>query len=558
MKRQAWCLRRPIPPGLQPWKRMADAWELPLEAARLAWMRGMDQPEDLAWRLNPGWERLHDPYSLDDMGRAVARIQQAIERKESICVYGDYDVDGVTATALLVRTLEKLGARADFFIPNRFSDGYGLHGACIQELAAARGPGLMVSVDCGIRSLEEVVASRELGLEWIITDHHQPGSELPDACAVLHPRRGSYPNPHLAGVGVAFKLAQALLDAASVPNGGEAAFLDGLLKLVAIGTIADMVPLEAENATLTRRGLSALGRTNGPGLAALLKAARIEGEPTAQQLAFGVIPRLNAAGRMGGAEDAVRLLLTREAPEAARLAERLETLNTERREVQKQLQDRLPAPGPLAFDLVMDPEAHKGVIGIVAGRRMQESGLPTGVCTLLEGVVHGSLRAPEGYDLSELLDLARPFLRSGGGHRSAAGMSFDPARLAFVKEALARGAAAQAANLAPPAVALDGAEAECIPEAAVLSRLEPFGQGFPEAVLRVEGRLQRAPSAFGNGHCKLRITGLEQELVCFNAEDSLRDLKAGDAVHAAVAPQDSPRWGRSWLLKTFLDAQVSG
>jgi len=556
MKRLPWCLRRPVPPGLQPWKRLADAWDLPPLAARLAWLRGLDQPEELAWRLDPVWERVLDPYLMEGTGKAVARIQKAIEGKETICVYGDYDVDGVTATALLVRTLEKLGAKVGFFIPNRFSDGYGLHGGCIQELAATRGPALMISVDCGIRSLEEVEASRPLGLDWIITDHHQLGETSPRAAAVLHPRLGTYPNGNLAGVGVAFKLAQALLDAVPVPKGGDAAFLDGLLKLVAIGTIADMVPLEGENATLTKRGLQSLGKANGPGLSALLKAARIEGEPTAQQLAFGLIPRLNAVGRMGGAEDAVRLLLTRDAQEAALLAERVETLNSQRREVQQALLERLSAPDGAAFDLVLDPEAHKGVIGIVAGRRMQESGLPTAVCTLLEGTVNCSLRAPEGYDLGALLDLARPFLNSGGGHKAAAGMSFELSRLTFVREVLIRGAKLQASNLAPPSLSLDGAGPEWMPSGEDLTRLEPFGQGFPDPLLRMAGVLQRPPSPFGNGHCKLRVVGLHEDLVWFSAEDPVRALKTGDPIDLAVSPQDSARWGRSWLVKAQLDGEV--
>lgn len=552
MKHLAWCLRRTIPVGLPPWKRIGDAWGLPSEAARLAWLRGVERPEDLSWRLDPTWERGFDPFLLDGMGKAVARIHSAIQQNESICVYGDYDVDGVTATAVLVRTLERMGARVDFFIPNRFSDGYGLNGSCIQELAAARNPALLISVDCGIRSLNEVEASRDLGLEWVITDHHQPGDERPAACAVLHPSIGDYPNRHLAGVGVAFKLAQALLDAVPVPTGKDATFLDGLLKLVALGTIADMVPLEGENALLVKRGLRSLGGTNGPGLSALLKRAKIEGTPTAQQLAFGVVPRLNAVGRMGGAEDAVRLLLTREPEEAAVLSERVEQFNSERRVVQQDLVDRLPPPDGSAFDLILDPDAHKGIIGIVAGRRMQESGIPAAVCTLLDGAVHCSLRAPEGYDLSALLDLAKPFLRSGGGHRTAAGMTFDPSRLSFVREALIRGAREQLASMRPPAFPLDGEGLEHVPGPAILERLEPFGQGFPEPVLRVTGRLRTNPAAFGVGHCKLRLEDLEQDLVWFSGQERMQGARKGDRVDLAVSPQDNPRWGRSWLVRTTL------
>lgn len=551
MKPLPWRLRRPVPPGQEPWLRLQDAWGLSREGARLAWMRGMNTAEDLAWRLDPSWSRVLDPYLMPGMGEAVVRIRRAIEQGESICIYGDYDVDGVTATALLVRVLEKLGAKAESFIPNRFNDGYGLNLACIRECAERLGPGLMISVDCGIRSLAEVEASRELGLEWVITDHHALGPELPKACAVLHSRLGDYPNPELSGVGVAFKLAQALLEAVPTPT-KELGFLDGLLKLVAIGTIADVVPLTGENALLVKRGLLALGGANGPGLSELFKAGRIEGVPTAQQLAFGVVPRLNAVGRMGGAEDAVKLLLTRDAAEAKELAARVETLNSERKAVQQDLLDRLSEPDDAAFDLVLDPDAHKGVIGIVAGRRMQTSGKPTAICMVAEGVVHCSLRAPEGYDLAAMLELARPFLRSGGGHKSAAGMSFEPSRLAFIRETLNRGAQAQASNLEPPALKLDAESMADIPDARTLASLEPFGSAFPEPCLRVAGRLGQAASSFGEGHCKLRLESQGSDLVWFSAEPSIHSLVQGDAVDLAVSPQDHPRWGRSWLVKSPL------
>ena len=568
-----WRLRRAIPPGPEPWARLALDFELDPRAARLAWLRGLDQSEDLAWRLDPAWSRTTDPYLLPGVGEAVACIRQAIEKGLSICVYGDYDVDGVTATALLVRVLEKLGAKVSFFIPNRFSDGYGLHLDCIRELKETHNPDLLISVDCGVRSVEEVRASTELGMDWIITDHHslrtgppprwqaegaagagaQSGglcdrgvvTELPPAKAVVHPHLGDYPNRGLAGVGVAFKLAQGLLDAAP-----DTAFLDGLLKLVAIGTIADMMPLTGENALLVRRGLDALRGTNGPGLAALLKAARIEtgNVVRAQDIAFGVAPRLNAVGRMGGAEDAVRLLLTRDSGEAQSLAARVESLNAERRQIQRHLAMKLSAPNGEDFDLVVEPSAHKGVIGIVAGQRMRENGRPTGVCTVLDGVAQCSLRAPEGFDLSELLKLAEPFILSGGGHRAAAGMSFDLAKLPFVRQSLQRGAALQARGLRSPSLPVDGLGAELVPPPLELDRLEPFGQGFPPALMVMQGALQTAPQAFGEGHVKLRLMGLSEPLTWFSGAESSHGMLKGDSVRMACTVQDQPRWGRSFLV----------
>jgi single-stranded-DNA-specific exonuclease len=463
-------------------------------------------------------------------------------------------VDGVTATALLVRALEKLGADASFFIPNRFSDGYGLHLDCIQELKATRDPALLISVDCGVRSVAEVQTSTELGLDWVITDHHTLGAELPPACAVVHPHLDGYSNRFLAGVGVAFKLAQALLGAVPHPVGADAAFLDGLLKLVAIGTVADMMPLVDENALLVRRGLQSLGSKNGPGLAALLRAAKKEGVLSAQDIAFGLAPRLNAVGRMGGAEDAVRLLLTRDTAEAERLMVRVESLNQERRAIQQDLAARLPEPDGGAFDLVMDSLAHKGVIGIVAGHRMRATGRPAGVCTVVEGVAQCSLRAPEGYDLGELLGLAQPFILGGGGHRAAAGLSFDVARFAFVRQVLQRGAEAQAAGRATLPLLLDGGPDD-FPGDADLARLEPFGQGFAPPLAKLEG-VVASSAVFGADHWKLRLTGLPDPLTWFANPDRPTQPQAGDRIRLAALPQGSARWGRSWLVEAVLGEVV--
>jgi single-stranded-DNA-specific exonuclease len=550
MEPKAWRIRRESPAGLAPWNAMAGAWDLDPRLTRLAWMRGVDQPESLAWRLDPAWTRTTDPHLLPGVDGAVARIRKAIETQERIVIYGDYDVDGVTATALMVRALEKLGAHVSFFIPNRFSDGYGLHLDCIQELKATRDPGLIVSVDCGVRSVDEVKASTDLGLDWVITDHHALGPDLPPACAVVHPHLEGYSNRFLAGVGVAFKLAQALLGAVPYPSGADAGFLDGLLKLVAIGTVADMMPLVDENALLVRRGLDSLAGKNGPGLAALLRAAKKEGSLGAQDIAFGLAPRLNAVGRMGGAEDAVRLLLTRDVAEAESLMVRVEALNQERRTIQQDLAARLPRPDGGAFDLVMDPSAHKGVIGIVAGHRMRTSGRPSGVCTVIDGVAHCSLRAPEGYDLGELLALAQPFILGGGGHRAAAGLSFEASRLAFVRQAFQRGAEAQCLGREASPLLLDGGPGD-LPEDADLARLEPFGQGFAPPLARLEGSVASS-AVFGADHWKLRLTGLSDPLTWFSNHDRPAQPRAGDRLCVAAAPQGSARWGRSWLVDAVL------
>ena len=549
MKALPWRMRRPVPAGPVPWEGLEREWGLGPAAARLAWMRETGAGGELAWRLDPSWARATDPFLLAGVAAAVARIRQALAGHEAICVYGDYDVDGVTATALLVRVLEKLGADVRFFIPNRFNDGYGLHLDCIRELAAARGPALMISVDCGVRSVAEVEASQSLGLDWIITDHHALGEVLPAAAAVVHPGLGDYANPHLAGVGVAFKLAQALLDAAPRPAPRDEAFLDGLLKLVALGTVADMVPLAGENALLVKRGLNALAGANGPGLAELLKAAKVEGPVRAQHIGFGVGPRLNAVGRMGGAEDAVRLLLTRDAREAETLMARVEALNLERREIQQALSLKLPPPADAPFDLVLEPDAHKGVIGIVAGQRMRATGRPSAVGTVLDGIAHCSVLAPEGYDLRPALELLRPYLLSGGGHRLAAGLTFPVGRLGFIRKTLERVALEQAGEAPAAALLVDGLGTALAPSRADLERLEPFGQAFPEPLLVVQGGLCVPVKTFGAGHRKFRLQGEPEEFTLFAGDG--RELEG--TLCLAVAPMDSARWGRSWRVENFLE-----
>ena len=549
MAPKPWRLRREIPAGPAPWKPLAAAWDLTPAAARLAWHRGADRPEDLAWRLDPGWHRTTDPHLLPGVDAAVARVRQALAARERIVVYGDYDADGLTATALLVRTLEHLGAEVSWFIPDRFSDGYGLHLDCIQELKAQRDPGLLISVDCGVRSVAEVEASTALGLDWIITDHHAPGAALPPACAVVHPQLGGYGNPHLAGVGVAFKLAQALLSMAPQPTGAEAAFLDGLLKLVALGTVADMAPLAGENALLVRRGLDGLAGRNAAGLAALL-ASRAQDRPLgAQDIAFTFGPRLNAVGRMGPAAPAVELLLCRDGAEAAGLMAQVEEANRTRRETQAQVARRLPPVAEASFDLVVSAEAHRGVLGIVAGHRMRESGRPAGVCTLEAGVAHGSLRAPEGYDLGELLQRAQPFLLGGGGHQAAAGVSFERGKLAFVLRSFREGATEQAAGRSLAPVLVDGDPAD-LPDPRELARLEPFGQAFPPPLVVAEGTMA-AKKPFSKDHWHLTLKEMDERLTWFAGEDR-PELAEGDALCLAVTPQESSRWGRSWVVNQVL------
>jgi len=258
---------------------------------------------------------------------------------------------------------------------------------------------------------------------------------------------------------------------------------------------------------------------------------------------------------MGGAEDAVRLLLTRDTAEAQRLGEQVEVLNLSRKTVQEELLACLPPTDGEAFDLVLEEGAHKGVLGIVAARRMRESGRPTGVGTLQDGIAHCSLRAPEGFDLTELVATIQPFIRSGGGHRAAAGISFEASRLPFVRQALIRGAQAQAQARVEPGLAVDGAGVGDIPSAEDLLTLEPFGQGFPEPMAVVKGRLREPSSTFGQGHRKFRLEGIESGFTWFFAEDQAARLVIGRDLALAVSPQDHLRWGRSWRVDCLVNGE---
>jgi single-stranded-DNA-specific exonuclease len=329
---------------------------------------------------------------------------------------------------------------------------------------------------------------------------------------------------------------------------------------VALGTIADLVPLVQENALLVRRGLNAMSGINSPGLASLLKAANCENHITASSIAFGVAPRINAVGRMGGAEDAVRLLLARDAQEAQQLMDRVETLNKERRNCQRDLAKTLPpvSSDGEAFDLIIEPTAHKGVIGIVAGQRMRDSGHPSGVCTVVDGMAHCSLRAPDPYDLVEVLNMARPFLKSGGGHKAAAGITFDLSHLAFVKGIFTKYLKTRVSSGHISAIEVDGIGTDWIPGRQALEQLEPFGQAWPGASVVVQKPLDGAPQSFGEGHWKLRLKEMQHPIVWFFASENFHDEtpKDGQLLNLAISPQDHIQWGRSWRVDALLSPEA--
>src|SRR2546421_357972 len=407
--------------------------------------RGYGDPDE-ARAFLAGEQSLHDPFLLGDMAAAVDRIRAAIADGERICVHGDYDADGICATALAVLLLREAGADVEWHLPSRFDEGYGVHRETLTRLAG-EGCGLVLTVDCGITAAAEVAEATRLGLEVIVTDHHRPADELPE-CPIVATRPSAYPFPELCGTGVVYKLGQALL-------GAESVALRRHLDLVAVATIADVVPLVEENRSFAIAGLRALARTQKPGLQALMRVAHVDPAAVdAGKVGFRLAPRINAAGRLGDPRAALELLLTEDADEARSLAERLEELNRDRQAVEDkilraaiaQVEEWPEAKKRRSAYVVWGEDWHEGVIGIVASRLVERYHRPVVLLAGGEGFWKGSGRSIPSFDLHAALGGCAQFLERFGGHRAAAGLSILPEWV----EPLADAFATQAEGLLEP------------------------------------------------------------------------------------------------------------
>lgn len=401
--------------------------------------------------LQPKLSDLHDPTELPGVPEAARRIVEAVQSQRRITIYGDYDVDGVTSTALLWHCLRLLGATVDYYIPCRMEEGYGLNEPALRQLHEEDPQRLVVSVDCGIASVHEAAVAKEIGLELIITDHHHIGEELPDAAVLVHPRLpdSQYSFGELCGVGVAFKLAWAICQMTG--DGKRASprmreFLKSAVGLTAIGTVADVVPLVDENRVIVRYGLHSLQENAGPGLQALLKIAELhDRQLSAEDIGFGIAPRINAAGRLGQARLAVELLTTDNPERAVQLAAYVDELNKNRRTVErrivKEAREQLEANPEWKDDptlVLASHEWHPGVIGIVASRIAELFEKPTVLISLKDdGTGQGSARAYAGFNMYDGLAACRSLLLGCGGHRAAAGLQIDAGRLDEFRTALA-------------------------------------------------------------------------------------------------------------------------
>ena len=486
--------------------------------ARLLAIRGIDEPESAQKFLHPSLDHLHDPWLLADMAPAVERILAAIERNERIAIHGDYDCDGITSTVILRRALEMFGANVVHFLPDRLKDGYGLQPEAFDRLHAD-GVALVISVDCGIRGIEAARRARELSIDLIVTDHHEPDLQLPVAVAVINPRRHDcrYPDKNLAGVGVALKLVQALCR----KKGRERAF-PAFVKVAAIGTLADVVPLVGENRVIAKLGLEMLSQ--GPhkvGLRALIEVAGLTGKPIdGGHVAFQIAPRMNAAGRMASPDIAARLLLAADeamASEAQDLARQLDGENIRRQEEEasilasaRKVVETDPAVGAHSILVVAGEGWHRGVIGIVASKLVDAFHRPAIVISTDGDVAHGSCRSIRGFNVLAALEHSAAHLTRFGGHKQAAGLTMAAANVPSFREMITE----YADNLLgpddlKPRLRIDG----CIgfrdingDFAGEMALLSPFGIGNPRPLFEARGvEVVDGPRRLKDKHLKMAL-----------------------------------------------------
>ena len=521
----------------------AQTYGVPFFLAMLMNIRGIDDAAHLREFLGEG-EPLSDPFLLKDMDKAAARITRAVDNMEKIAVYGDYDADGVTSTAMLYSYLETRGADVIFYIPQREGEGYGMNIGAVEYLKE-QGVSLIVTVDNGISSVQEVARANELGIDVVVTDHHRPQEILPDAVAVVDAYRPDDTSPykHFSGVGIAFKLLMALEDGA----GDVEDLLEAYSDLAAIGTIGDIVPLTGENRTLIRAGLERLSQSDRPGVQALLENAGIAGKSlTSTNVAFTLVPRINATGRMGAPERAVRLLISGYEEEAEVLSEEICADNEERRRVEAEIAEAafadIEAKGYMKDRVVVvDGENwHHGVIGIVASRVTERCGKPCMIISRSETEAKGSGRSIEGFSLFEAICACGDLLIKFGGHPMAAGITLKPENIEAFRKRINQYAAEHFPQMPTQTVTLDcklNPAALSVSMAQSLTQLEPFGNGNPQPVFGLFNmELSNVTPVGGGGHLRLTLekNGAVITAMRFNTKPEELPYHIGDKIDLAV------------------------
>lgn len=547
-------------------RRIAAELKIPATVARLLTQRGVATPEAARAFLHPSIETFHDPALLLGMPEALARLRQAIAAKEKILIYGDYDVDGTTSVVLLCKAIELAGGQADFHVPHRVLEGYGMREDVI-ERAAAEDVKLLISVDTGIREMDVVERAAALGIDSIITDHHIPEDRIPPALAVLNPNQPNcpYPDKDLCGVGIAFKLTQALLATLGWPDEKLRRAIESMLMIVAIGTIADLVPLAGENRVFAAIGLRGLSKARNPGLRALLDVAGLRDKqlPSAGDIGFRIGPRMNAAGRMDTARDVVALFQAPNDATARPIAEKLDGLNAERQATEQAVVasilerlENVPPADVVPFLVVEGVGWHPGVIGIVASRIVERFHRPTLVLSVdpETGLATGSGRSIAGFHLTEAFTSLDGIFERYGGHAMAAGCTVQVDRI----EALRRGLNDYAAEVLGPEdfLPLQPVDAELrlaeIGDKLMgsLEQLAPHGMGNPAPVFFArEIQLVGPPRILKDKHLKLRLVqdGVEINAIGWRMASIADELDGGSPLEAAFSVEWDDYWS-NWRL----------
>lgn len=543
--------------------RLAEVLGVTPLAAALLIARGFETEEKARKFLNPGFEDLHEPFLLKGMREAVDRILRAVENGEKILIWGDYDVDGTTGTVLLRSTLKILGGITEFHVPNRFTEGYGVN---IPALQAAKNNGctLAISVDCGTRSFEPIAWAKANGLDFIVTDHHLSDETLgnPDAFAVVNPNQPGceYPDKNLAGVGVAFKLAHALLR-----EKGKEHLIRSFLKIAAIGTVADVMQLTGENRAIVSLGLKDLRDTKNYGLKALMEVADCTSEMTSYHIGFRIAPRINAAGRMDVARHVVELFETEDFTVARKLAAILDSRNRERQQVQQQITElalfETKDIGDQKFVVVAGENWHRGVIGLAASRIAERVYRPTIVLSIENGFAHGSARSIPNFHLLNALESCPDLFEQFGGHAAAAGMKIKVENIESLRESLNLHASSmlREEDLVPQLVIDAHVSSKTLNLRLVedLRKFEPFGAGNPKPVFVTKGLIQRGePMVMKDKHLKLRLSdgeGRAFEAVWWDGVEKSKErtLRADSAIEVAYTAEEN-----SWQGNTRLQLVV--
>ena len=530
-------------------------------AAQILYQRGIQTPEVLAAFLHPSLDKLHDPYLLHDMKKAVERIRRAIEDYEQILIYGDYDADGMTSASILKETLEELGAECQVYLPNRFTDGYGPNQSVYKYFIEQQAVSLIVTVDNGVAGHEAIAFAQEAGVDVIVTDHHSLPDQLPDAYAIIHPEHpaGNYPFKELAGCGVAFKLATALLEQVQ-PD---------LLDLVAIGTIADMVSLTDENRIMVQYGLSLLRQSERIGLQEMMRLAGLEaGQVNEETVGFQLAPRLNALGRLDDPNPAIELLTGFDEEEVATIAAMIDEKNTERKDVvqatYEEAKNLVQADKPV--QILAAKGWNPGVLGIVAGRLLEELQQPIIVLSIQDGLAKGSARSVEAVDIFQALNDHRDLFVAFGGHSGAAGMTLQVENLEALSDVLVAFIQDNQLDLTQkPSLVLDeeldlaNLSLETVKS---LEKLAPFGMNFAKPIFYLRDFQVESARTMGqdNAHLKLRLLkdGVNVDLVAFGQGHLAQEFSQLKNLELAVHLSVNQWNGHTTIQLMLVDARVHG